>query len=581
MHSGRVLLEQPAAAATARSSKRSLTIAAANRPQQQRPGEPSRQQQDPSHQHAFDTIRREWHVRRTELRHFPEEVQQRIKASSPGIVNGSAGGRAAAGSQRPSAPTASGWPRRSQGSAAGSAAGSGVTAAADAGSGRAGQATLAADLQKLLAALEYERRTGFGNVVGSIERVPVADWASRQLLNAAGQLQAEPSAAHACVAAAQRLRLYAEAATAERQAAVAAAEAAAQAALQAAQAVPMAPAGAVSAAAAATETPGSATETPGSAGSAVPDHELDAAAEEAHAEESGQQRPTPEGEEYVMQGNRRVKASTVAFRRSKAIGLFADDRQQLWGEKVGMVEPFAGNAATAWGTSAEPKALEEYRAVTGQRIASCMFQVRHDDTVHGWLGASPDGLIESLALDPPASAGAGDAAAADNGGSSPSSGGGWQQARPVRGAGLLVGPGRGILEIKCPYNRGQPEQAVPPPHAIWYYMPQVQGLMYIFDCEWCNLYIWTPKRGSAVYHIRRDRQYWGQLWSVLAEFWWNHVVPARQEFQAGRWEEVEQYRPSPKIQATELLRDWSKRMALEAPATFFGPQPQSSGSSRQ
>ena len=26
---------------------------------------------------------------------------------------------------------------------------------------------------------------------------------------------------------------------------------------------------------------------------------------------------------------------------------------------------------------------------------------------------------------------------------------------------------------------------------------QVQGLMYIFDCEWCNLYIWTSQRGSA------------------------------------------------------------------------------------
>jgi hypothetical protein len=128
---------------------------------------------------------------------------------------------------------------------------------------------------------------------------------------------------------------------------------------------------------------------------------------------------------------------------------------------------------------------------------------------------------------------------------------------------------------------------------------QVQGLMYIFDCEWCNLYIWTSQRGSAggwvggwgvggwccsllaplllpsavaclvlnvhpasqtqlrmracphpaasplppaVYHIRRDRAYWGRLWGVLADFWWSHVVPARQEFAAGRWEEVEQYR---------------------------------------
>jgi hypothetical protein len=46
----------------------------------------------------------------------------------------------------------------------------------------------------------------------------------------------------------------------------------------------------------------------------------------------------------------------------------------------------------------------------------------------------------------------------------------------------------------------------------------------------------------AVYHIQRDRAYWGRLWGVLADFWWNHVVPARQEFAAGRWEEVEQYR---------------------------------------
>ena len=51
-----------------------------------------------------------------------------------------------------------------------------------------------------------------------------------------------------------------------------------------------------------------------------------------------------------------------------------------------------------------------------------------------------------------------------------------------------------------------------------------------------------PPPPLAVYHIRRDRAYWARLWSTLADFWWGHVVPARQEFQAGRWEEVEQYR---------------------------------------
>lgn len=53
---------------------------------------------------------------------------------------------------------------------------------------------------------------------------------------------------------------------------------------------------------------------------------------------------------------------------------FAGDRHQLWEEKVGLVQPFAGNAATEWGTAAEPKALATYQAVTGQRIDSCMFQ---------------------------------------------------------------------------------------------------------------------------------------------------------------------------------------------------------------
>lgn len=105
--------------------------------------------------------------------------------------------------------------------------------------------------------------------------------------------------------------------------------------------------------------------------------------------------------------------------------------------------------------------------------------VRHDDPIHGWLGASPDGLIESLSLNPPASAGA----AGSGGGSSPDGDAGWQSVRPVRGAGPLMGPGRGILEIKCPYNRGQPELAVPPPHAIWYYMPQVMIEALLLDVK--------------------------------------------------------------------------------------------------
>ena len=49
------------------------------------------------------------------------------------------------------------------------------------------------------------------------------------------------------------------------------------------------------------------------------------------------------------------------------------------------MEPFKGNAATAWGTTAEPQALSAYEAVTGQHITNCMFQGRWG--LGAWVGA--------------------------------------------------------------------------------------------------------------------------------------------------------------------------------------------------
>ena len=39
-------------------------------------------------------------------------------------------------------------------------------------------------------------------------------------------------------------------------------------------------------------------------------------------------------------------------------------REQLWEEKLGLVERFAGNAATNWGTVSEAKALARCDAVS-------------------------------------------------------------------------------------------------------------------------------------------------------------------------------------------------------------------------
>lgn len=41
------------------------------------------------------------------------------------------------------------------------------------------------------------------------------------------------------------------------------------------------------------------------------------------------------------------------------------------------------------------------------------------------------------------------------------------------GAGVFAGDGAGVLEIKCPFNKGDPNSATPPKLPQWYYMPQV------------------------------------------------------------------------------------------------------------
>ena len=45
-------------------------------------------------------------------------------------------------------------------------------------------------------------------------------------------------------------------------------------------------------------------------------------------------------------------------------------------------------------------ALARYEALTGHAVSGCRFRVLRDDCAHGWLGASPDGLIDGLTATP-------------------------------------------------------------------------------------------------------------------------------------------------------------------------------------
>lgn len=225
-----------------------------------------------------------------------------------------------------------------------------------------------------------------------------------------------------------------------------------------------------------------------------------------------------------------------------ALGFWRGGRVSLWEEKLGLAAPFAGNDATEWGTAREDEAVEAYKRLTGADVSHMLFRVLSPDEAELWLGASPDGLVAGAATKDAESAESDDKKTAS---SSPP----------------------GVLEIKCPWNKGDPLNAVPYPRVPWYYVPQAQGLMAVFDRPYCDVFCYTARNGAAIYRVRRDAAYWTAMYAGLSDFWWQHVVPGKHALAAG--EDPERHRPGETHALTEDMKRWSKRIAESAAQRRF------------
>ncbi|XP_027191998.2 uncharacterized protein [Cicer arietinum] len=216
---------------------------------------------------------------------------------------------------------------------------------------------------------------------------------------------------------------------------------------------------------------------------------------------------------------RKDKLTTSTF--STALGFWKGSRRsELWHEKVfasesQIIESSKRNAM-AWGMLNEAVAVENYKKITGREVSSMGFAV-HSKQSYDWLGASPDGVLGTA----------------------------------------------GILEVKCPYNKGKPEAGLPWSRMPFYYMPQVQGQMEIMAFEWVDLYCWTPN-GSTIFRVDRDRGYWDLIHGILREFWWENVVPAREALLLGCEEQVESYKPASTHKMTGLAIAKSIKLASES-----------------
>ena len=120
---------------------------------------------------------------------------------------------------------------------------------------------------------------------------------------------------------------------------------------------------------------------------------------------------------------------------SNAVGFWRDGRNALWEEKLGIGIPFTGNEATEWGTKTEDEACEAYAALTNASVSHLLFRALSPDEAELWMGASPDGLVVAATTD----AAEYNADVLNSGDTIDS----------------LNNNERGILEVKCPFNRGE------------------------------------------------------------------------------------------------------------------------------
>ncbi|KAK3018572.1 hypothetical protein RJ639_004297 [Escallonia herrerae] len=225
---------------------------------------------------------------------------------------------------------------------------------------------------------------------------------------------------------------------------------------------------------------------------------------------------------WQEQRKHKLTASTFA----QAVGLWPRRRVQLWLEKIGAIQPFAGSLATCWSNIKEEEALERYKLITGNAVIFPEFQVYlKTNPEDNWLAASPDGVIDTS----------------------------------VHGL-----PSQGLLEIKCPFFDGDMSKGFPWTRIPLYCIPQAQGLMEILDREWMDFYVWTPK-GSSLFRIFRDQEYWNVLKIALSDFWWKHAQPARKLYNSSLITnphvQLKSFRPEPRHELCGFIVYESRRLS--------------------
>lgn len=140
-----------------------------------------------------------------------------------------------------------------------------------------------------------------------------------------------------------------------------------------------------------------------------------------------------------------------------------------------------------------------YKLTTGNHVLSPTFQVyKQNDSDDEWLAASPDGEIYEF-------------------------------------------PSKGLLEIKCPFYGEHTRMANPWARIPLHYVIQAQGLVEIFENDWMDFHVWTP-RGSSLFRMKIGL-HWSRCYQISGG---NMPTLQRSGMITDPLLELKSFRPAPK-----------------------------------
>ena len=229
-------------------------------------------------------------------------------------------------------------------------------------------------------------------------------------------------------------------------------------------------------------------------------------------------------------------------------------------ERLGLRARFEGNELTRWGNKMEPQGLAAYKHLTGRDVDFADLGVRLQRACSRCALLTTRSFVLSQTQELPP----------DSPGAPP-----WLGASPDG----LVRDGQGVLEIKCPTGGraagGNFRLAAPYPSTPSYYVPQLLGLLAVFDRRYADLFCYTAQEGCALFRVPASPQAWALMRDMLHDFWTRNLVPAREALAQGAAAgELEQWRPRLDVERAREVKQAAERLSKEAETHRFASPPE-------